>query len=77
MELEMKIEIKSIKDVGSCNFCQRSKGDWEAKSRYHYSKVYEIKGRNIGFRICENCMLEFTEIMVGLPLIQDLEENER
>ena len=73
----MKIEIKSIKDVGSCNFCQRGRGVWEKANAYPYDKVYEIEGNTIVFRICEDCLIKFTEIILGLPLIQDLEENER
>lgn len=58
----MNIEIKSIKDVGPCNFCQRRKnidvpGD-----------VYEVEGNFLSFRMCENCMSKFIEKIAKMPM---------
>ena len=72
----MKIEIKSVKEVGSCNFCQREiKVDvpnyldrW--MRQFPYTQVYEVEGNTIGFRICEDCAIEFMQKMLNLPMIE-------
>jgi hypothetical protein len=65
----MNIKIKSVKDVGSCNFCRRGRGDWEKLTNYPYTQVYEIEGNTIGFRMCEHCRKEFIDKILRLPLI--------
>lgn len=73
----MKIEIKPVKDVGPCNFCRRGKGDWEKITNYPYTQVYEIEGNTIGFRMCEDCVIEFAEKMLTLPVISKIEKEEK
>ncbi len=72
----MNIEIKSVKDVGSCNFCRRGKVDAEklnSATRYPYTYIYEISGTVASVKMCEDCVIEFAKKMIDLPMISEME----
>lgn len=71
----MKIEIKSVREAGPCNFCRRGKGDWEKITNYPYTQVYEIEGNMISVRMCEDCVIELTEKMLTLPVISEIKKG--
>lgn len=48
----MKINISTIKDAGTCNYCDRQ------KSSFPYEKVFIVEGKNIRSVFCDNCITE-------------------
>ena len=67
----MKVEIKSVRDVGSCNFCRRGKM-LNSPIQLPYDYIYEIDGNSVSVNMCEDCMIEFTEKMLALPVISEM-----
>jgi len=61
----MKISKEKIKDVGSCNFCNKETlRDIGYGLDYPYSHVYEFESEQSGgirVRMCDECFDEFVE----------------
>lgn len=58
----MKIERSTIYSAGSCNFCD--KGELTAGGyglHYPYQHVFNLSGRAIAVRVCDNCLQELND----------------
>ena len=60
----MKVEKRSVKEAGSCNYCQRSVVRNGLLS-FPYEHVYVIEGNScVVSRMCEDCMKEFAQKVI-------------
>lgn len=53
----MKITISTIKDAGTCNYCDRQKNPSEP-SFFPYERVFIVEGKNVRNVFCESCITE-------------------
>lgn len=59
----MQIEKKSIKDVGTCNFCDRGLlDDTGCSLSFPYKTVYVLSGKRISVRVCEECLKQIQKV---------------
>ena len=68
--LQMKVEVKPVRQEGACNFCRRGKENG-GSFRYPYEYVYLISGFGISVRMCRQCMEKFLILHTALDLSGD------
>ena len=63
----MEVRKKKIKEIGSCNFCDRGMIGKDNNLRFDYRTIFEITAKNMTIRICRGCLDELIIEFKKLP----------